>query len=175
MNKFKLILSAFLILNLQTQCVKRRHSDFLQGQILTAAKSGDVASVKDALKQGVHINVVDEFNDTPLIAAIINRHKEIVELLVKEGADIDHLDDDDETPLINALQKNETEIAKYLIEQGANVNHKSDSGYTAMLEAVKKKNGVILNLLLEKGAEPCEICKKNDFYLGHILDQKLAV
>ena len=126
MNKFKLFLSVFLILNLQVKCVKRKHEDYLKYLIFSSAKDGDTEGIRGALRQGIDIDVTNEYQDTPLIEAIINGREEAVKLLVENGANKDHKTESDFTPLMEAIGKEKIEIAKYLIEQGADIHYKNE-------------------------------------------------
>ena len=53
-----------------------------------AAYDRNIEAVKQAIDDGADLNAKDNVNMTPLIYAINNSQKEIVELLIANGADV---------------------------------------------------------------------------------------
>ncbi|SVC81365.1 uncharacterized protein METZ01_LOCUS334219, partial [marine metagenome] len=71
-------------------------------QLLEAAASGNVETVKTLLAAGVDVNGEEgstPFGATPLHYAALDGRKEVVELLLEKGADVNLKNDDDRTPL----------------------------------------------------------------------------
>lgn len=83
-----------------------------------------------------NINVVTSKNQA-LIAAIVDKDKIKIELLLKEGADVNFADkDNNNTPLREGIRSTNVEIVKLLIENGANVNLLDKIGQTPIFEAI---------------------------------------
>jgi ankyrin repeat protein len=64
------------------------------------------------------VNVQDGLKFTPLIWAIYNSHKEIVELLITYGSDVNAMDDDGGVPLYHATYWGKNEMVELLIAKG---------------------------------------------------------
>ena len=69
---------------------------------------------------------------TDLMAASLNGHTEVVELLADNGAELDLKNDDGATALIFASRHGNAEIVKLLLEKGANPELKDNEGKTAL-------------------------------------------
>ena len=124
--------------------------------LIRAAEDGDLKTATSLLdeKDGVDINE-NYFGHTPLMDAIINRHTEMVKLLIERGADVDypgnfvyHPADGstvDRTPLLQAVITDQPEIVKLLIDNDADVNKPGIS--ILLLEAKKNRNKHIEQIL----------------------------
>ena len=108
------------------------------------------------LKQGVDIEVSDNYGRTPLHWAVRNGHTEVVKLLFAAGAQIEVRDNDGRTPLILAALHKHTKIMKLLLKAGAQVEVKDNSGSTPLHWAVCSGNAEVVKLLLAAGA-PIEV------------------
>jgi len=111
----------------ETADLLRKHggktSDWLKAaeSIHIAAKAGHIEAVKKHLAEGADVNGrggVFE-GDTPLLHAVMNSRKEIVELLITNGADVNAKDADGFTPLDTAINSQHTETADLLRKHGA--------------------------------------------------------
>ena len=92
------------------------------GQIHTAAKKGDVATLKALLAQGADVNAKDEQGVTPLLYAALQGRKAAVELLLNNGAKADSATSEGATALHLTARYGEIEIASMLVAKGASVN-----------------------------------------------------
>ncbi len=80
----------------------------------------------------------------PLLIAVQNENKEIVEYLVDHGAKVNQDNLYGQTPLSEAAQNGNKEIAKYLIDHGANVK-------TLLFLAAQKEDEEIVKCLIDCG------------------------
>lgn len=145
-----------------------------------AAKSGDVAGIRDRLAldpdakeknaalnkacQRGHIDVVREilalhmdvnaawWEQTPLVAAIRGGHRDIVELLFEHGADVSG--QAQERPLTAAIQHGHLDLVELLIKRGVDVNAADGEGTTPLIVAADDGRAAIVRLLLDAGADP---------------------
>jgi len=101
---------------------------------LQAAAKGDVEAVKELLDKGVDVNAVVEGHSdlNALMVAALNRHSEVVEVLLAEGADVNARDEKGWSALMVATMENQIEMVKSMLEMGADVNIRSDEGRTAL-------------------------------------------
>ncbi|MFD1930705.1 MULTISPECIES: ankyrin repeat domain-containing protein [Nonomuraea] len=68
------------------------------GQLLTAAASGDAAAVREAVTEGADLEARDSQRRTALLLASAADHVEVAEILVAAGADPNALDAQHDTP-----------------------------------------------------------------------------
>ena len=73
----------------------------LNNQLLVAAENGDLAKIKELLKQpGIDVNCKDQHARTPLHLAVIKVHSEVAEVLVTDSrVDVNAKDRDGRSPL----------------------------------------------------------------------------
>ena len=87
---------------------------------------------------------------TPLIAATIGNHSEIVELLIDNKANINAIDSNGATALIHALSINNFNIASILINKGADINKIDNFGIAPIHIVILKNNYELFQLLVNK-------------------------
>lgn len=137
-------------------------------RILTAARLGDIASVKAMLtrdptlvhasmkrgeyllssRQALHVG------DTPIYEAAAHNHPELVRLLLDYGADINICTNTGETPLHGAIAAHHQLMVTLLLDNGADINASLAQGQTPLRFAVIKGYADIVELLLARGAQP---------------------
>lgn len=102
-----------------------------------AARANDQQLCADLLDMGADINPTNNFGNTPLGIAVIERKAGMVDFLLQQGADPNYLDPNRtlQTPLHNAVVNNELGIAQQLMLHGANPNTPDKNGRTAYDEA----------------------------------------
>ncbi len=119
-----------------------------------AAGSGDINEVKSLIAKSVDLNVWDPGPSyRPLPSAVINGHKQVVELLIAKGADVKAGDDANKKPLHYAAEKGHKEIAELLIAHGADVNAKDNEGRTPLHCVAEEGYTEIAELLIAHGAD----------------------
>ena len=95
--------------------------------LLLAVKNRDLTSISLMVERGFNINKIER-NMTPLIFAIQNGYKDIVEYLLNKGSDINLANNDGVTPLFIAIIKSDYDIISFLLDKGANINAVDNSG-----------------------------------------------
>ncbi len=119
-----------------------------------AAYDRNIEAVKQAIDDGADLNAKGRYGATPLLGAVNNSQKEIVELLIANGADVNAKADDGWTPLHSAAHWGHKEIAELLINKGANVNAKgSKQKETPLYTAASAGHREVAELLIDKGAD----------------------
>ncbi|MDT8376888.1 MAG: ankyrin repeat domain-containing protein [Mariprofundaceae bacterium] len=88
----------------------------------SAARSGDVESLKLVLESGSDVNAVDELKNTALHYAAKHAHLDVMRFLVEHGADLNATNDRLSTPL-HLTEKN-IDAIRLLLEAGADPNLK---------------------------------------------------
>ena len=74
----------------------------LDGQLISAARSGKTGSVRALIKRGANVNARDKDRATALMRAIVNGHEDTARLLIKSGADVNLKDNEGTTALMGA-------------------------------------------------------------------------
>ena len=75
--------------------------------------------------------MIDQADETPLVAAAINNHLGVVNLLLAEGAGLERADEVGQTALMGASFKGVNEIVAALLDAGANARAEDADGLDA--------------------------------------------
>ena len=110
--------------------------------------------VKKFLKNGGDVNLLGEYDSTPLHYACREGHIEIVKLLLKSGADVNRKNRYSTIyPIFDVLASSKVKeffpIVKLLIDYGANIDVVDSFGNTILHYAVEKKIVKLIKLLIE--------------------------
>jgi len=127
--------------------------------------------VKEALRYGAEINVIDEYGFTPLIEAAVADNVKITELLLQNGAAVNLQDMLGSTALHWAAENNNLAIAKLLLAKNANPNSFNLSGQPLLVMPVLRNNSAMKDLLIANGAN-LDFAKDfiNTKLLGHLFE-----
>ena len=91
--------------------------------IMTAARTGNVETVKSLLAHGADVNAKESpRGQTALMWAVAEKHPEVARMLIDHGADVHARSTSGFTPLLFAARQGDMESARMLLEVGANVN-----------------------------------------------------
>ena len=90
--------------------------------------------------------------NTPLMAAIWRKDREVVELLIRNGARIEDVGRNGHRPLCEAVLTGESTLVKCLLSHGANPTAKCREG-TALALAMKLGDEAVVNLFLKAKGE----------------------
>ena len=122
--------------------------------IYDAAYNGNIEAVKQHIAAGTDVNAKDNIGRTPLHGAVVDGHKDVVELLIAKGADIElRCTTCGGTALGHAASGGHKEIIELLIEKGADVNAKSKGETTPLHFATSRGHKEVAELLIAKGAD----------------------
>ncbi|MBX7057207.1 MAG: ankyrin repeat domain-containing protein [Leptospirales bacterium] len=128
-------------------------------RILSAAKQGDLPTVRKAIERGFDVNTRIRGHESLLDTAAMNGHVELVRYLLESGANPNVADRGGWTALhfgVNCTEgERETrEIVSLLLQRGANVNAQDSTGFTPLMYAATKMDGELVRMLLRGGADP---------------------
>ena len=130
------------------------------GKLHDAAKTGDLAVVKQLIETGGNVDERDVAERTPLSWAAEGGHVEVVQFLIEKGADVDARDFTDVAPLQHAVLANNLNVVELLVKNGADVNVKDDIGVTVLDDATNRGYTEVVELLKANGAK----CGTSDPY-----------
>ncbi|XP_053596401.1 putative ankyrin repeat protein RF_0381 [Microplitis demolitor] len=97
------------------------------------------------------------FNRTPLLIAIDQGNREIVELLIRNHADINFITTAGESAFGLALKNDNNELIQLLLDAGVDINLHSNN-VTSLHWAVARNNYPIAEYLINKGADVNTVC-----------------
>ena len=104
----------------------------------------------------------DQHSQTPLMLAIINNQKALVEQLLTDGADIHAQSLLGSTAVMFAAQQGNIEMLKFLVIKGASLEDKNLAGWSVFNYAVQANALLMVRWLLdEKGYKPSSIREIN--------------
>lgn len=107
-----------------------------------------------SLDQGVGVDTADVTGETPLIAASLAGHSELVAALIKRGAKIGARNDRGLTALDAASYAGELQSVQLLIRAGASVNDAENKfKVTPLILAAEGDHPLVINYLVEHGAD----------------------
>ena len=147
--------------------------------LLTAARTGDLASVRALVAKGAALEAKTSYGQTPLYLASMNGHADVVAFLLEKGANTGVQDTFYKAPILAfVLQRKHYGIAKMLIAKGAgtvdeNLTAVAEIGDVGLAQAVldkgkpsqqsldksyeialQKKQTELADLLKSAGAQP---------------------
>ena len=123
----------------------------LEGDILNAVQSGDIATVKKFLDEGVPVDLTDEEGWSLLHHAAALGQVEVINLLCEKGCRVDLIDNEGRTPLHYAAINGDIEIIRLLIEMGNNVNSVDNEGNTPLKWSVMCEQNAAIEELTKHG------------------------
>ena len=103
-----------------------------EGDILDAVQSGDIATVKKYLDEGVPVDLTDEEGWSLLHHAAAVGQVQVINLLCEKGCRVDLVDNEGRTPLHYAATNGDIETIRLLIVMGSNVNSVDNEGNTPL-------------------------------------------
>ena len=109
--------------------------------------------VKELIRAGADVNVVNAWDETPIILAAGKGLNNSVDLLIKSGAGVNAVDKSGCTALVNASREGHKHSVNSLIQAGASVNQLTVKGDTPVLLATTNGHNKCLELLINSGAD----------------------
>ena len=103
---------------------------------------------------GTDINIMNGYQETPLMYVSIVGDLDRAKRLVAKGAQINHLG---WTPLHYAASKGHTAVVRYLLQQGAMPNAPAPDGTSPIMMAARTGSIDAVQALLDAGADPAAI------------------
>jgi ankyrin repeat protein/HEAT repeat protein len=124
--------------------------------LVVAAEFGKIARVRALLDAGAPVEEPNEGGTTPLYAASVSGHADVVSALLEAGADPNRisLGDSDGLPLCAAACWGHAETVGLLLEGGADPNLTESGDWTPLLWAAAGGHTATVILLLDHVADP---------------------
>ena len=122
-----------------------------EGDILDAVQSGDIATVKKFLDEGVLVDLTDEEGWSLLHHAAALSQIDVINLLREKGCRVDLIDNEGRTPLHYAATNGNIEAIRLLIAMGSNVNSVDNEGNTPLKWSVMYEQNAAIEKLTKHG------------------------
>jgi|GEM_PF-237229 len=119
-----------------------------QGDLWTAAKTGNLAALNQHISKKADLNAQDaRMGLTPLALASMGGHVEAAKLIISKGGEVNAKNKDGSVPLHGASFLGRVDIVKLLVENKANVNLKNAMGETPLDSAAAEWNAQIQGIV----------------------------
>ncbi|HTR00677.1 MAG TPA: ankyrin repeat domain-containing protein [Candidatus Acidoferrum sp.] len=139
-----------------------------------AAYGGDVARVKQLLKQGADAKAANNYGANAMQLAAEIGSAEIIRMLLDAGANVESPNAEGQTALMLVARTGNVDAAKLLVKHGANVNAREAWGeQTALMWATARHHPEMVKFLIASGAEVNTRSKWRD-YQRHLTAESRA-
>lgn len=108
--------------------------------------------VRNFLRTGPEIDVIDEYGYTPLVQTAIVNSVNKATLLLNAGAKIDFPDLTNRTALHWAASNNNSDLCNLLLQKGADPNSYTTAGQPVLVTPLLRKQKPLIDLLYQYGA-----------------------
>lgn len=131
---------------------RRRGRESADGAALVnAAYHGRIALVRELLAEGADVEARFQGN-TPIIAAAMQAHADVIRLLIEAGADVDAAGEDGMSALLWAAEEGSDDCVGLLLEAGSRLDGRDQFGNSALQLAIRDGHAAIVTRLVQAGA-----------------------
>lgn len=134
--------------------VARRENPSRNSPLIIAATTGDIRTVKRALRRGDNPDTHNRFGSTALHGASAGGFEDVVRALLVNEADPNATSGHGATPLIFAARNGHDPVVALLVNAGARIDERDDAGKSALLHAAEHGHSSVIALLARQGADP---------------------
>nr|WP_251140668.1 ankyrin repeat domain-containing protein [Rhodoferax sp. U11-2br] len=121
--------------------------------LLMGAREGEMDSARALLRARADVDGRGGVM-TPLAAAALRGHTQMVQLLLRFGADVNAVGLNEQTALMNAVKLNRLGAAQALLKAGASTRATDRMGDNLLVVCITEGYPEMLSLLLDNGADP---------------------
>ena len=149
-------------------------SPVFAGAMITAARTGDMRTLRQLMEHGASVNAVLRGDGTPLIAAVRAGRVDIATFLLASGANPSLGVPGDGSPLTVAARSGRRDLVELLLSRGASINGAVPGDGTPLIVAAAAGHNDIVKLLLDRGASLEQVVPEDENALitasrtGHI-------
>eukprot|EP01133_Synstelium_polycarpum_P002608 gene2608-2994_t len=136
------------------------------------AEAGNKEGVAQMIAAGADINVMNDWNRSPLHFAAIGGHTEIVALLLSKGAKVNCATNRGATPLNYASRSGRTECVSLLLENGADVNCCDNANNTPLHAAITNNEVKTAIALVNNYGADVNVANRDDATPLHLASQR---
>lgn len=118
-------------------------------ELIAAAGRGNVATVRQLIKDGANVRIANDDGETALIAAAYKNHMDIAKLLVAAGADVNHQDRTQQSAYLISTSDGYVELLRLTLANGADVHSTDSYNGTGLIRAADRGYFEIIRELLK--------------------------
>jgi ankyrin repeat protein len=122
--------------------------------VVDAARSGDVAQVRQLIKSGADVNAPAADGSTALLFAAYDSDAELIKTLLAAGANPNAANHFGVTPLLQSSRYGDEASIEALLKGGADIQKAQREGETPLMAAARAGSVPAVKLLLKNGADP---------------------
>jgi len=100
----------------------------LQEKLINGALNGDLNQIREALRDGAHVEGTTNNRFPALHSAALQGHADAVALVLDNGANVNRVVDFENSVLNMSASEGHTDVVRVLLDRGADVCYKSASG-----------------------------------------------
>ncbi|XP_048251523.1 serine/threonine-protein phosphatase 6 regulatory ankyrin repeat subunit C-like [Haliotis rufescens] len=137
------------------ECDLKKKAKFNDNILHKACEGGNVDIVEYIVSHNiVDINSTGYARRTPVMRAVLKRHKAVFDLLASEGCDLTVKDEDGDNILHMACEGGNVQIVEYIVFHNiVDINSTSYARRTPVMMAVLKGHKAVFDLLVSKGCD----------------------
>jgi len=122
-------------------------------RVASAAKAGNLATVRELIKTRVDVNAPESDGSTALLWAAYNNNVEMAKALITAGAKVDAPNRYGMTPLLQAASTGDVALMETLLNAGAKSTQINAEGVTPLMLASRAGSVDGVKMLVARGAE----------------------
>lgn len=123
-----------------------------ENPLMSACRSGRLASVRMLLKAGAEVEARDRDGWTPLMFAVRSGNLKVVDVLIDAGAEVEVESTLGWTPLMIAAWDGKARIVSRLLRAGADPNHRTTMSAGPLVRSIQAGHPTVVRRLLARGA-----------------------
>lgn len=127
--------------------------DISSDTVFSSIIHNDIALIQSCVENDYNFNIQDSSARSPLIAALLAEHREIVDLLLPVTADLKHADQNKNQAIHVAASIGYADIVKKLLDNRVDINAQDNLGNTPLVIAVRHDDAKMTSLLLQHKAD----------------------
>ena len=155
----------------RAETTKERPGDLQRTPLGSAARSGDLGTVRRLLTAGAEVDAAPPGDATPLMTASRWGHLDLVRELLAHGADANAAVRGDGTPLIEAAREGHSTIVEELLAAGARLDTAVRGDGNPIVVAAAGGHLPVVERLLAAGADPDVFVPGDESALYHAIER----
>ncbi len=128
------------------------NSDTNSDTIFSAIVHNDIKLIQACVNSGFNFSIRDKSLRSPLIAALLAEHKEIVDLLLPATKKLNHSDQNKNQAIHVATSNGYVDVVKKLLDKKVDIDAQDNLGNTPLLIAVRHDDAKLTRFLLQHKA-----------------------
>jgi ankyrin repeat protein len=134
---------------------ERESSADADGELIVAARAGDVDRVRSLLERDAAVDARDASGATALVAAAYGNHVDVARSLIEAGADVNVKDERQQSAYLIATSEvgDDPRLLELTLANGADVDAKDSYNGTGLIRAADRGHVRIVERLLETEVE----------------------